>query len=253
MIPLTLACSMCSTAGADSLLPPIGLWCAIALGWMLSTTALGCWQKTRVPAHPGVVGTLVILVALVLIAGYGFGFGVGLFFFAAPAAAFAAAMIRSPEQYGCTVLRRRVRWLGACALIAVAIATTMAVKIRTTRTAGEYIVQWWGTVPARSALKELGGRPDGLPDYRFILENGTEYAAVAVAKHVAELGEKADLIALRATEERADRDGWTQSSRDALREATGQLEQRLEYPERSNTTASRAVPRPGDAKEEGPP
>ena len=57
------SCSVCATAYADKLLPPLTLWCWIATGWFIGTAALASYFKVSLRFIPGFILALGMIIA----------------------------------------------------------------------------------------------------------------------------------------------------------------------------------------------
>ncbi len=209
--PRVLACGVCTTAMADAVLPPIYAWAILGPAWMLLTAGLAWWHGAKVPWHPGIRSTIVILLVTAVLAVLPLGLGVGLLLFVPPATALAMATFGSPARFPSVALRRHVRLLGIPALIAVATIAGLSMHLRATRTTGEFIVQWSSTAIGRSLLKRLRDTPDALRDYRHIVEHGRQRPAAYAATQLAAIGNTSDLPRLQQALVRARREQWRET------------------------------------------
>ena len=196
-----LACTVCSTAIADSVLPPIGLWAAIGAAWFLLTATLASLRRGTVPGHPRLRVAVRWVTFVGVLAVGGSGPGLGLLLFVPPAGAFVVSVCGARTRFADPVLRRYVQSLGAIALVVIGAAGVYALHIHRTRTAGEFIVQWDGAGITRDYLRRLKSKePDSLDDYRYVVTRSRLLAGEA-ALRIAELGDASDLAMLESIAE----------------------------------------------------
>ncbi len=212
----------------DAVLPPIYLWAIVGSTWMLLTSGLAWWHGAKIPWHPRIRSTIVILLGAAVLAVLPLGLGVGLLLYVPPATALAIATFGSPVRFSNASLRRHVRWLGIVALIAIAWVAVFSMKVRATRTPGEFIVQWSSTAIGRALLKRLRDSPDALREYRHVLEHGRQRPAAYAATQLAEIGDTSDLPRLQEALVRARSEQWSESHQAQLESAARRLRDRLE-------------------------
>jgi hypothetical protein len=183
------ACGGCVFAMADMVLPPITLWCVIAVTWFLASAAVASILRLELPLQPkllvaslvaaggvvlsGIVGPLALLPLGIppLVAFVHAGFGA-----------------RRAGERG----RRAILLLGAAHVVAATIGLGLLVFTLTTRTDADVIVRWPFSPPARERWRELAARGQaGLPELREIVERADGMLLAQAALQLAKVGEPA--------------------------------------------------------------
>lgn len=183
-----LACSMCITALADSILPPIFLWVLIATTWFISNAVVSSAAGITLKWYPTLVLSIAIVVILFCLAGGFFGMGVMLVMFVPAAAAFVQSL--SPGLRKDIPDSKKIFWIGIFHLIGVAVASVLMIHTHLTRTPEKFIIQWDGTSIASIKFDELKAKgPQALAALRYIKENGGKGLAAEAAESIKEIEE----------------------------------------------------------------
>ena len=182
-----LACGICVTAIADSVLPPIGLWVLLAMTWFVSGGAIRTFTRIRHPWQPPLLGSVLIAAGLWVLGAAMLGLFIVLLLFAPPIRGFVMSLFPSPELGRGVRATRIVGWVHLCGVLC---ATALMVHTHLTRTTEEYISKWGFSGPGRQRLQELRGEePRSLDAYRYILQHGNDAVACAAAERIGEIGE----------------------------------------------------------------
>mgnify|MGYP001599284333 CR=1 FL=1 len=220
------ACGPCMIASADQILPPIYLWCSIAVGWFLATGAIASFFRVKSKYIPGILKTFLYLF-LFFFVGASTGM-LGLLVLAVPPAltfaySFSSGSIHSwPHGF-----RLGIRWLALVAVTAFSIASIKCIHIRQTRSPFDFILQWGDLVPSLVIIHSWKQKePEILPNYRFIIEHGKDQPVVfaRIAERLAAIGDPAiDIPILEAAFRRCD--SWSRP--DACRKGINEPMEKL--------------------------
>lgn len=147
------ACGTCVFAVFDRVLPPAGWWFVWALAWFAASAAVLTISKDKLRPQP----RLPWAAALTAVAVFGSSFIGPAFGFALvvlPAAAFVLAWRGEPRP-----AKRRLRLVGAAALVVAMGLGARSYLVLSTRTEGDYVVRWQGTDPAHQIFEYLAADP----------------------------------------------------------------------------------------------
>jgi len=201
------ACSQCQFAYFDYFMPPIQIWCLIALGWYLATAILSTVYKVKLWAIPN-IALVVLLIVICLVASFIMLGPLSLLPFMIPPLANFIGVLKQKNKYSQKISKTIIN-IGIFALILLFIFTIQSIKIVMTRTDVKYIVKWDGTIPAIVAFnKILKKNPERLDVYRYIIENekSMHYAAKGSLKRIAILGDpQEDIPRLNRVMDRANK------------------------------------------------
>lgn len=127
-----LACSICITALADSVLPPIGLWVLLAMSWFVAGGAVRTFTQIRLPWQPPLLGSILLAIGLWVFGAALIGLFVVLLLFVPPIRGFVAALEPSPSAERTRGVRatRIVGWVHVCGVLC---ATALMVHTHLTR------------------------------------------------------------------------------------------------------------------------
>jgi len=194
-----LACSICVTAGADSVLPPIGLWVLLAMTRFVSGGAIRSFTQIRHPWQPPLLGSVLIAAGLWILGAGIFGLFIVLLLFAPPIRGFVRSLVPSVSAELDRGVRatRIVGWIHVCGVLC---ATALMVHTHLTRTPEEYISEWGFAGPGQQYFQELRGEePGSLTAYRYLVQHANVVVACRAAKRIGEIGEPdRDVPLLRA-------------------------------------------------------
>lgn len=186
-----LACSICVTALADSVLPPIGLWVILAMTWFVAGGAIRTFTRIRLPWQPPLLGSVLLALGLWVLGAAMFGLFIVLLLFAPPIRGFVGSLFPSPSPELARGVRatRIVGWLHVCGVVC---ATGLMVHSHLTRTTEEYISKWGFNGPGQQRFQELrGDEPRSLDAYRYLVQHANDVVACAAAERIGEIGEPA--------------------------------------------------------------
>lgn len=180
-----VGCTICATAMADSVLPPIELWALLAVTWFMSIGILHLVTAVRLPLQPTPIVSLVVAIGLLI-----WGGTAALLVLFVPcvcvfAASFIPRFVRANEKG-----IRATRLVGFVHVLALACATVLTIHILNTRTPEQYIVKWATSPNSRALLAEFRERePDSLDSYRYLARHADELVVASVAERIAEIGD----------------------------------------------------------------
>jgi hypothetical protein len=182
-----LACGICATAMADSVLPPIGLWVLLAMTWFIAGGAIRTFTRVRLPWQPPLLGSVLLALGLWVLGAAVFGLFIVLPLFAPPLRGFVTSLFLSPSpETGRGVHAARiVGWLHMCGVLC---ATILMVHTHLTRTPEEFVSKWGMNGPGQQHFQALrGDEPRSLNAYRYLVQHGNDTVANAAAERIAEI------------------------------------------------------------------
>jgi hypothetical protein len=214
------ACVQCVASLSDAILPPIFIWCLIAIVWFLGTAFIRSIYKVQISGVPGIIKAIGLFVLLFVVGASMLGPIVILPLIIAPAVNYGRSFVVESVQLWGPRANMAIKLFGHIMATATVVTLIMSIYIHATRTPGQFIVQWGGS--SLYSFDELKrSEPQSLQDYRYIVENGNEISVMQAAKRIAEIGEpsvdipklEAALARLRA---QSRRDGFSREIEDAL-------------------------------------
>ena len=238
------------TAACDQVLPPILLWCAIAVCWFLATAAMASFFRVTGRYVPGIVKAIGAVVGFFLLAIVFAGPPV-LLLLALPSAVaavftfFGQSVTNWPTRF-----RSALRLLACIAVTMISFATVKSIHIRRTRTEAEFVLQWGDAVPSIVIVRSWESQePQSLPNYRQIVEHGRRmFVAVSdSAERIAEIGEPAiDIPILEAALKKCPDEPWPDDCKNGLKDPLQKLRLREQHKPAvegaSNTRSSGRAP-----------
>jgi hypothetical protein len=184
-----LACSLCVTAMADSVLPPIGLWVFLAMTWFVAGGVIRTFTRIPLPWQPPLLGSVLLALGLWVLGAAMFGLFIVLLLFAPPIRGFVDSLFPSPSPEFARGVRA-TRIVGWVHVFGVLCATGLMVHTHLTRTAEEYISKWGFNGPGRQRFQDLRGEePRSLEAYRYLVQHANDVVACAAAERIGEIGE----------------------------------------------------------------
>lgn len=147
------ACGTCVFAVFDRIAPPVGWWFVVAVAWFVATSIVISLARVSFAPVPRIVGALAAVVLTVFstaVTGPLLGFLLG----ALALVAFARAWRRDPPP-----VFRHLRRLGIVATIALVVVGVRGAHVASTRSDGDFVVQWEGTVAADQVFTYLAADP----------------------------------------------------------------------------------------------
>lgn len=147
------ACGTCVLAAFDRVLPPAAWWFVWSLTWLVAMGAALSWSKTSMKPQPRLPLSLVLAAAAVLamaIVGPALGFALAVL----PATAFFRSLRGEPST-----AKRRIRFVTLAAMVAAMGLGARGYLVHSTRTDGDFVVQWENTVPAHQVFEYLAANP----------------------------------------------------------------------------------------------
>ncbi|MFY9226653.1 MAG: hypothetical protein WAQ98_28515 [Blastocatellia bacterium] len=182
------ACSVCLVATMDKVLPPIQIWCLLAMIWFLLNSLISALYRAKIAYTPKIIEALVILVACLMFAGAFLGPVLILALAITPTIAFLVSFTKINKGNWKNNPYYGIQFVGFAAAIAITITSYHTYQILQNRTLAQYIVQWPGySIVLLGKLKEK--EPSSLADYRYILENSNDYILIPVAERIAIIGD----------------------------------------------------------------
>jgi len=182
------ACSVCIVAAMDKLLPPIYVWCLIAISWFLLNSLVSVLYRTKISFTPNLIEALIVFVICVILGG-GFVGPIPILALAiTPTITFLVSFTKINKGNWKNNPYYGIQFVGFAAAIVITITSYHTYQILQNRTLGQYIVRWPGySFALREQLKEK--EPFSLADYRYILENSNDYILIPVAERIAIIGD----------------------------------------------------------------
>ena len=185
-----LACGICVTAMADSVLPPIGLWVLLAITWFIAGGAIRTFTRIRLPWQPPLLGSVLVALGLWFLGAAMFGLFIVLPLFAPPIRGFVTSLFLSPSpEFGRGVPATRiVGWLHVGGVLC---AAGLMIHTHLTRTPEEFISKWGMNGPGQQYFQTLRAEePRSLNSYRYLVQHGNDTVANAAAERIAEIQRK---------------------------------------------------------------
>ncbi len=146
------ACSVCGSAAADWILPPVKGWALLSASWFLALAAIRSWQGLSDSGIPG-LRKAASIVAVVFALGVMF-FGLGLVgLLLAPCLWFSLrSWVRKPQEWNPSgiVWLRTVSVAGVALLIGL---SAFSVALRQQRTEPQFAADWPGSALSRSMVE----------------------------------------------------------------------------------------------------
>jgi hypothetical protein len=201
------ACMQCQFAYVDYILPPVQLWCVIAVFWYFITTLIVTIFNVKLNGMP-TRGTAWILLLLAFIASFIMLGALALLpLIIAPIISFITVLRNKNRQQISTTARRTVIVVGCIASLAVMITTGVCIRILNKRTDAQFIVQWSGTLPSIGKFYKLKSqRPENLNAYRYIIKHSDDshFITREALKRIGAIGDPAIDIPMLKKMERID-------------------------------------------------
>lgn len=189
-ISIAEACSQCVFALFDKFIPPIFYWCLLSILWFLAIAFTASGQKEKIAGFPSFIAAFLLVLVLVIIGGGFFGPISILPLFIPIITATLNAFFSSNKSTLSPHLRKNLKAIGVCGVIALASLGAYSVYLRNSRTAVAYILEWEGTSSALLAIRDLKIRgAEAVPDLRLLIKQGNSMTAEIAAEELAVLGE----------------------------------------------------------------
>ena len=185
-------CSVCVTALADYVLPPIVVWSLFCVVWFLTTASI-VPRATGRPWFMPPIGTAFLVVVGAALIGAGLLGPIPLLALGlSPLVVSVRSLRRSPpvEWQGRLLRRLRVNAIAGFAVLFVLTAT--AVFTLSTRSTAEYALKWQSAGPAHAVVRDLAkSGPDSLPQLRVVVQKARPWMASEAAEGLAVFGDPA--------------------------------------------------------------
>lgn len=197
-------CGLCSFGFFDYYLPPVLFYCHLISLWVLCLGMFAAIKKKKVlKQNPFILSILAVLLSYIV--GFASLGPLGYLFLLYGSFVFIYKNISKEE-------RKPLTFINTFLIAGVVVLTIYGQYIRTQRTPADFILEWNGTVPSRYMIKNLAKTPGtGLPQLRYILENGESSALHRSAQVMVGIAEPEKdiplfLDALKRARQRKDRD-----------------------------------------------
>lgn len=213
------ACMQCQFAYVDYILPPVLLWCVIAVSWYLITALIVTVSNVKLNGMP-TRGTAWLVLLLAVIASFIMLGALTLVPLIIPPIISFITMLRSKNrQQFSAATSRTVIAVGCAASLAVVIASGVCIHILNRRTDAQFIVQWSGTLPSIGVFNKLKNQwPENLNAYRYIIDHSDDshFLTREAVKRIGAIGDPAaDIPRLRKAMRRAN-GGYEQVIKEAI-------------------------------------
>jgi len=184
------ACSICVIAAMDKVLPPIYVWCLIAISWFLLNSLISTIYKVKISYTPSIAGALVLFILCILFGGAFLGPIPILALAIAPTITFLGSFAKTNKGNWRNNPYYSIQFIGFAAAVAITVTSYQTYQIYQNRTLAQYIVQWPSSGYSLSLFNQLKEKePTSLADYRYILEQGRGFILVSVAERIAIIGD----------------------------------------------------------------
>jgi hypothetical protein len=185
------ACSVCIVAAMDKVLPPIYVWCLIAISWFLLNSLVSALYRTKISFTPDLIEALIVFVICVILGGAFLGPLPILALAITPTITFLVSFTKTNKGNWKNNPYYGIQFVGFAAAIAITITSYHTYQILQNRTLVHYIVQWPGAgISSVTLLEQLKEKePASLDDYRYILEHGKGFILIRAAERVAIIGD----------------------------------------------------------------
>lgn len=214
-----MACGQCQFAYFDYIMPPIQLWCAIAVIWFFLTAIISAAYGVKLKGMPKIATALVLLVIGLLASVIMLGALSLLPFIIPPAISFVSAIRKHTQHTLPSAVRKAVIVLGIAASTAIIAAVGLSATILVKRTDAEFVVKWDGTLPAIGIFNGImSQKPEPIETYRYIVDhsNGSHRSVKRVVERIGAIGDpKTDIPRLYKLLDRSE-DSYKSTIKEAL-------------------------------------
>ncbi len=216
------ACSICMTAIADFLLPPILVWAAVAILLFLIASLVSGFTRSKVPGIPSFGYALLVALGFLVVGAMFLGLGTPVLLLI-PVILMTAKTLRMRIGNGARPSVPHL-WLAYANLAVLTCLVAFSAHAHIVRPPADFILKWQGTGPGGAALNRLCSRgPSALPDLRTVAVGGAPTTAAQAAEAIAQHGtDEVDVPILIRSLENANGDPYaTPMIEEALRLLSG--------------------------------
>ena len=192
------ACGICFAAEMDVILPPIELWVFLAITWFVSNGITRSATGISIPGQTGALGTVLIVIAVLLLGAAAFGPIIVLPLFVPSVLGFVRSWRPSLGNVGSRG-EMTIQIAGCVHVVGVLCATTLLVHSHLNPKPERYICKWRIGPRVAKLFRELRAtEPRSLAAYRYVIQHASwGLSAVKAAERIGEIGEPGDIVLLR--------------------------------------------------------
>lgn len=182
------ACSLCVSALADRVLPPIELWALVSIGLYLSASILRTYSGLKIWGIPSIGYAALVVAGAFISAGAVFGLGLVVLLLIPIIILVFNTFLKKSADFG------KYNWLfkGYGFLFIVVFLSMIALTIhaQSTRTLADYIIKWSSTTPGHFELKKICNEAEkGLPVLRKVIREAPPENVSLALETIAKYGE----------------------------------------------------------------